>query len=314
MKAKVSRTCVLTMVLSGFWMCLASELIQENQPPEPDHLFILTLLFPETSDWMRVEEMPRLKRDELDRIETSLKSAYRKSKFDQGLDECFLDGLFDPSHEYERNFHRFDLNADGIDDIIYCGSSICVGGDAATVIWLGEKNGFRIGQAYLWKIWVLRMRPGDPVGVASVEVGCCDDPYDVYSMGTLDNPKRWGKSPDDPKGLGQRTIVKSMVLPKILFGPVGFDVSVKEMALRSSPKIDDSWSQGRGEYWGNAVFGNILSKYMAGCSGTIIGRNQEEGPDLWYFVLVDGCEAFRIHSPYEVSAGWVQASEISLLK
>lgn len=318
MKAKLRCTGTLMIVLCTLGPVLTSEPAQTQPSSERDHLFISTLLFPETSGWMRIADMPALRRAELDLLESRLRGAFKKSElYERTIDnsECsFIDGMFNPSDAYERYFRRFDLNSDGHDDIIYCGSAICEGGDAATVIWLGEESGFRIRQRYLWKIGVLRIRPGNPVGVASVEVGCCASPYDIYSIGTLDNPRVTFENTHKRNGIGPLTITKYTVLPKILLGPFGFKIQSQELEVRTSPEIDDAYTEAGSEMANNAVFGNILSKYLAGCGGTVVGMNKEEGPDLWYFVVLDECQRFRTHSPFEVDAGWVKATDIEVLK
>lgn len=283
-----------------------------GKPKETDHLLILTLLFQETAAWTPVETMPKLEKADLDRIENRLRDAYRESKISNKMESVgcsFIDRLFDPEYETERFFHRFDVDADGIDDIIYSGSALCAEGDV-TLLWFGRKYGFEIRQDYLWGIRALRILPGDPARVGSVAIGCCDALDDRYSIGTLNNPSYSG----DRDHLSERTVVKDMTLPGILFGQIRFGVSGKELVLRSSPETDDRYEEGRGEYMGNAVFGNILSKYLPGCGGVVVGSNKKGESELWYFVLLDSCERFRTHSPFEVSAGWVRASEIELLK
>jgi hypothetical protein len=314
MKARGSVAGAFMIVLCVSSFCPANWRLADQGEfgQETDHLLILTLLFHETAGWAPVETMPRLGRADLDRIESRLRDAYRRSKISNKMEsvECsFIDRLFDPEYQSERFFHQFDVDADGIDDIMYSGSALCTEGDV-TFLWFGRTYGFEIRQDYLWVIRTLRILPGNPARVGSVAIGCCDAQDDVYSVGTLNNPTHSG----DPGHLSERTVVKNMTIPEVLFGPTRLRVRGKELVLRSSPKTDDRYEEARGEHMENAVFGNILSKYLPGCGGAVIGGNKKGESELWYFVLLDNCERFRIHSPFEVSAGWVKASEISLVK
>jgi len=328
MKTRGSIAGVLILALSGLLLCLADEpgsgetglgrtgsQIIANEIQKPDHSLILTLLFPDTEDWMPVERMPRLGRADLESVEPKLRTAYWGSQVSQRQesDECSLiNRLFDPNWKSEDFFYRCDVDADGEDDIIYAGPGFCAEGDV-TIIWFGGKSGFVIRQGHLWQIRALRILPGNPPRVGSVAVGCCDSQYDEYFSGTLANPRN-AADESLPSRLRPKVILKDTTIPEILVGPTRFSVRAKELVLRSSPKADDRYEEGRGRYWGNAVFGNILSKYLPGCGGTVIGSNKKGESELWYFVLLDDCERFRTHSPFEVSAGWVQATEVSLVK
>lgn len=307
-------------ILFGLVSFQSSAQQQDALSSKPDHFLVLTVLFPETADWKRVADVPVMRRAELERIENRLRDAFMRSPLYRPTNEpgcSFIDGIFDPSSAYEGQFHHIDLNADGHDDIIYVGSSICEGGDSATVIWFAEGNGFRVPQRYLWKFEVLRIGRGNPAGVASVEVGCCASPYDVYSMGTISSPTYGRKYKNEMNSSGTLTMAKGTVLPSSMIGPLEFRGTGAEFALRSSPEVKDEYDEMASGAAYYAVFGNILSKYLAGCSGTVVGSNGRDGQNLWYFVVLDrfdNGQRFRTHTPFEVNAGWVKAAEIELLK
>jgi|WetSurSiteA1Bulk_404760.scaffolds.fasta_scaffold16672_2 hypothetical protein len=282
----------------------------------PDQSLVLTIIFPETAKWISVADMPTVESSDLEELGTKLKDAYNKSKIGQRFEDSgcpLINRLLDKAFSfYLRHLHRFDINADGKDDIIYAGQSFCSDGDI-TIIWFGNDPDFVIPMDYLWQRKALKILPGKNVEVGIIEAGCCGSLFDEYYVGTLDSPKK-NADPRIPGRLRPQTILKRTTLPKVLAGPTAFRAIGPELVLRFSPEIQNGYDESASGFIDNAVFGNILSRYMPGCKGTIIGENKEEGIDLWYFVLLDDCGPLRIHSPFEVTAGWVKASEIELVK
>lgn len=274
---------------------------------EPDYQLILRLLFPETATWTSINKMPTLGKACLTRIEGELRSAYLSSKLSNKHESkgcSFISRLFEDIDDYAGFFHEADIDSDGVDDIIYSGWALCTEG-YVTIIWFGSDTHFVVRQESLWQTRTLSIFPDNPPRLGSVAVGCCSDPEDEYLLGTLVNPRMHG----------QRRITKHTTIPEVLLEPTKFRVRAEELVLRSSPKVEDQYDELASEFMFAAVFGNILSRYLPGMEGTILGQDKQGTSSHWYFVLLDGdWSRFRTHSPFGVNVGWVDASSITLLK
>jgi hypothetical protein len=279
---------------------------QEN---EVDYAKVLTVLFPETESWVPLNQMRQLGREDVKKIEPELREAYFESRISKGQEgkECsFISRLFSTSYEYRDNwkcFQQFDVDADGTEDVVYSGPSLCFNGNS-TIIWFGGRGGFTIKQTEWWPVKALRIAPGKPAMFGSVTVSCCAEVIDEYSMGNFENIRHQGP----------RRIPKGATIPSLAISPLKFSAPDQELVLRASPEINDKYNEALSGLMSNAVFGNVLSKYLPGCTGTIVGRNKDGSSDLWYFILLDeACELLRTHSPYcpyEANAGWVKASSV----
>lgn len=333
---KLSKTGSLALFLCVFWLCPSDssviaegeyepakspeafapdflraipgkDFVDDSERVEPDYPLILRLLFQETATWTLIDQMPQPEKASLMRMEGGLRSAYWGSEISRQHESegcSFINRLFDRINDYGYGFHQADIDSDGREDIIYSGGALCTEGDV-TIIWFGNENGFIIRQKSLWQVRTLSILPGNPPRLGSVAVGCCADPLDEYLLGTLVNPRRQGR----------QRITKHTAIPEFLIDPTRFKVRGEELVLRSRPESNDKYDDLASDFMASAVFGNILSKYLPGCGGICLGMEKPEKSNLWYFVLVDdGCERFRTHSPFEVTAGWVQASSIILLK
>ncbi len=285
---------------------MASAGLSSGQTKDLDYDRILTILFPETASWIPLKTMPRLGWADVKKIAPELTKAYLESKIDKASEgpECsFIQRLFaERDFQYFHNsFYRFDIDKDGADDIVYSGQHPCLTADG-TIIWFGGKDGtdhFMVRQRVVWPMETLRIVPGTPPLVGSVAVNCCAALDDDYFTGDFDN-LRWP---------GHRKILKRTVIPSSVLKPMKFTTPDQELVLRSSPAVDDEYNKGFSEYISTAVFGNILARYLPGCSGTIVGQDKKEGGELWYFVLLDeDCKSLRTHNPYDVNAGWISAS------
>ncbi len=270
----------------------------------PDYDRILTILFPETASWIPVKTLPRLTSEEVKKLQPELSQAFLGSKLNDSEKRMdFIRGLFFDLKS--TTLYRFDVDVDGREDIMYVGE--CFGASwYTTIIWFNGEKGYVIKQKQWWTDEMLRISPGKLALVGSVGPGCCGE-MDEYYKGDFDQPE--GKPSfysglTEPVKVFQRTAIPSSILK-----PMKFMAPDQELVLRYSPEINDKYEPGISKYLCCAVFGNILAKYIPGCSGTILGEERDKDGGRWYFVHLDEkCIPLRWHFPYEVNAGWIKAS------
>jgi len=274
-----------------------------GEPANPDYGKVSTLLFPETNSWSPIQKMKIPDKKYLRSHENQLRNAYRQSKFGKEFEDkdcSFISRVFSEDSSFPNNFYIHDADGDGNVDVIYTGTSQCAEGHS-TVIWFGSKHGFVIKQDVFWHMLALRIKEGSPVRLSSVAVGCCGSVIDEYYVGPLFNPRNQGI----------RSITSTTRLPQKDEKPVPFVAINSELILRSSPERKDTYDEDSSAKLGVAVFGNILTKFLPRCSGSIIGRHVDNESKMWLFVVVDEkCNPLRTHVPYNVSAGWIEGATI----
>lgn len=288
-------TCLLVFTISA--TCNGA---QENSDPSRVSL----LLFPETKSWTSIKQftVPSIKylRDNQTLLTNSYQNAnlYREM---ESKDCSFIERIFSTKWDFPKHFYTFDVDGDGNLDVIYSGSSQCAEGDS-TLIWFGNKLGFTIKQETLWKVLTLRIKQGIPVRLSSVDLPCCGGTIETYHKGQLVNPAMEGT----------RNLINYTALPKKDEIPTPFTAPNTDLILRSSPVIDDTFDESSSHMEERAVLGNILSKYLPGSSGNIFGREYDAKSKLWLFVVIsDESKYLRTYIPYDVDAGWIEATTIS---
>lgn len=270
-----------------------------------DYEKISALLFPETRSWTVVSRMRAADSTYLRANESELRKAYASIRIGTSLesDYCsFIERVFSQRYGFPEGFRLHDVNGDGRLDVVYSGGAGCAEGNA-TVVWLGAGNGFVVGQPSVAPVLALRILEGDPPRVSSVSVGCCGGVIDDYFIGRLINFRLDGK----------RSVKTGTTLPVETEEPPRlFVCTAKDVALRSAPVESDAYDASTSAFMGAAVFGNVLSRYLPGCTGVVLGRRTEAASRLWYFVAMDrSCDPLRTHDPFKVDVGWVEASSVS---
>ncbi len=264
-------------------------------------LQLSTLFFPQTDSWTPLGQMPNPDMVFFESIEPKLKNALAKAKFHGQFEDTsnsFSRHLFSEVQSSLSNFYIWDLDGNGSKDIFYSGRSYGSEGDI-TIFWFKEKDGFIVRQNKPLYIKVLRVE-NKTLNLSSVEVGCCDSRIDTYYKGHFKNIRRDG----------ERRITKSteVIIDKT---PTPFFKAKNKLVLRKSPRIDDAYDRDTSEWVDAAVFGNILTKYLPGCSGRIAGQTKDDYLRQWSFVLIGmDCNPLRFHSPFQVNAGWVLSNDI----
>jgi hypothetical protein len=278
--------------------------ICSGEESNPSYMKVSALLYPETKSWTPVNKMKVPTEAYLRKYETQFRKAYNKSKISKEEWESkgcsFINRIFSEEFHFPKNFYIQDLDSDGYMDVIYTGSNQCAEGNS-TVIWFGARNGFVIKQDILWQVLTIRIKEGSPVRLSSVEVGCCGSVKDEYYIGTLLNIRNQGI----------RSITRTTYLPTPDEKIVPFIAKDGELVLRSTPAVNDLYDENESGFVDAAVFGNVLTKLLPGCSGNIVGRYIDKESKPWLFVILDEkCNVLRTHVPYSVSAGWIDALSI----
>ena len=276
----------------------------------PDYPRISALLFPETKSWTLVSGMKAASEAFLRANEARMREAYSARAMGMDADRdgacALMERLFssDAPYTFPEGFYVHDVDHDGRRDIIYAAHNPCGEGNI-TIVWFATKDGFVIKQETLGNTLALRVKGGNPSRMSFVSVGCCGDRIDVYSVGTL----------AEAPAPGGRRVVDDLQLAPEDEKPVPFAAGDTGFVLRSSSAIDNAYIKSSEEAVGFPVFGNIIGKYPAGCTGNVVGRLTDARSRLWYFVTLDrDCDSLRTQDGFDANAGWVEASAVSLRK
>lgn len=290
------------LVVAGLLCLLMSTGVSNAEVADMEYEQVSSVLFPDTSGWTAVSGVKNADEKWLAGNTNKLKDAFQNSPLADGGDDCsFIDGIFSSEEGAADYFYEYDVDSDGMRDVIYTGPAICEEADA-TVIWFGAKGGYTIKQDAPWDVLLLRIKPGKQFQFSSVAVGCCDSIIDEYFVGDISNTSVGGDV----------SITSDTAMPSAAQKPARFS-SGRDMALRASPEVDDAYDKSESEHMDSAVFGNVLSRYMPGCTGVVIGSDKDAAGNQWCFVRLDEtCNPLRTHDPYEVNAGWVDAQDITV--
>lgn len=294
-------TVILCLITVGFSVSSNAE------ESEPDYGKISALLFPETSSWQIVSDMKRADAAFLNKIKHDLRKAYAGSKIskDYESENCsFIERVLSKEWNFPpKGFYLYDIDGDGVQDILYTGSAQCAEGDS-TLVWFGKKDKqkYEIRQDVFWPMLTIRVNQGKQAGFASVSTGCCGSIKDEYFSGTL---KAMRKN-------GVKSITSKTELPKQT-QPIAAFTSGKEMVLRSTPLQNDKYDEDASEITGGAVFGNVLSKYLPGCVGGLYSTQTNQNNESWCFVsLSRECNPLRSHAAYGVNTGWTNCDSLNV--
>ena len=83
--------------------------------------------------------------------------------------------------------------------------------------------------------------------------------------------------------------------------------NASETTLRSSPMESDTYDPNASGREGHAVFGNVVSKYLAGASGQILFTQKAEDQTVWAYVnMGEESNPLRYYVGYDVNVGWTK--------
>ncbi|MBI5695283.1 MAG: hypothetical protein HZC51_06005 [Nitrospirae bacterium] len=300
-----SKTSLAAMLVVAGLVCLRLTAgVSHAEDAVLDYEQVSAVLFPETSGWTAVNSMKNADEKWLVKNEKALRQSYLDSALaetGEDADCSFIESIFLKEEGYPDYFFIHDMDADGFADVLYTGPAQCSESDA-TLIWFGVKGGYAVKQDALWNTLALRVKEGGQLQVSSVAIACCDSAVDEYLVGDL-----------TVSGIvGDVSITSDTVIPPAGNKPARF-TSGGELALRASPEVDDAYDKDESGHMDTAVFGNVLSKYLPGCTGTVLSTEKDDAGRTWCFVeLDDTSNPLRTHDPYEVNAGWVESRYITV--
>lgn len=263
---------------------------------------LVAVLFPSTAGWIPFEKAPRLSETAFSEERERLRASYLSFHMERprgDFDCSTIDRVLQGSSI--RYFHIFDGDADGHEDIVYSGPAQCAEGDV-TIIWFGNGDE-SVESMHLveWNVRILSVAPRREPGVTSVAIGCCADPIDEYSFGTLDHVHRYGVV---------RTTKDTRAPSGVLTSPVPF-TNRGETVLRSTPERKAEYDPDLSGLMDSAVFGNILCSYIAGASGEIRAEERDARGKVWAYVVMNPeSNRLRHDAPFDVNVGWVERSLI----
>lgn len=287
------RRLLAVLAWNVFWAGISLPAAHADDAP----LSVARLLLPQIRDWRPLDRSNLLSGAALKMREERLRAAYRR--FAAGRDELespacsVLERIFVAADG--EDFHRLDIDGDGLDDIVYAGSAQCREGELS-LVWFGHGADYEIRQPVPWPVRFLAV---DAQGrnYASISPGCCGDPIDTYLVGSLDNIRQ----------MGALRVSKALHLP-LHAGAAGKFRSPHALALRETPQRHDGYDESRSQFMRHAVFGNVLRRYLPGATGWVVAAEMHAG-HCWQFVVLDAAaDVLVTESPYDVGAGWVKAA------
>ncbi len=64
-----------------------------------------------------------------------------------------------------------------------------------------------------------------------------------------------------------------------------------------------------------AIFGNVLSRFLKGASGSVVAERKDASGLQWAYVRIESdSDALRKDAPYRANVGWVEMKDLSLGK
>ena len=271
------------------------------QATELSPLEISKTIFPQTKTWTNIEDTPKATQFINQQLFQPLKDAYLASgagAWSESKDCSFIERVAVNVISKEQAIHAYDIDEDGDIDYVYTGSAQCAEGHV-TLFWFQEDDKFVVKQEHLPSVLALSTNFDGSVQMASYSIGCCADTIDEYQLGFFDHPM----------GLGRVQTPKKLAFPdknKNLPTRIKYKVDA-EFTLRSEPSVSDAFNEWESNFMSHAVFGNVLSKYLAGCEIEIISHEAKENGDLWRFVYVpEECDYLKTHAPFKSNFGWAK--------
>lgn len=288
MKYTLTTVMILIFMSAGF--------VTASENKINDKIAISEILFQESKQWKMFDSLPIMDKQTVRRYEPMMRKIYLKNSRMDWMEHpscSVIERLF--SEEYGPNKFRFvDVNGDGNKDIVYSGDAICAEGNL-TIVWLGNKKGLENKAPIIRSFRILKAEMSGASRITSISEGCCGDPVDHYVLGDILIPAKI----DSAKILGHMEIPKSAKVSK---KPVRFS---HDVSIRYSPEQMDKYDQGMSKHIMNAVFGNVVSKYLAGATGNILATYIDGKGTKWGLFFVDqGSRIYLYHNPYGVNVGW----------
>ena len=274
-------------------------------------------LFPETRDWLDVDDLPVVDDQTLDNLAPELQRILRASpqtaEWGDSNACSIVERMFDLNDRSMGAFFRLDADGDGHEDILYTGSYHCAEG-RLTVLFSGTGSSYELRQHSVFNAQTLRVEPGKSGGEPQFLIyapGCCGSFTDMYS-----NQK------------SSFTVFAWLEPPTLL--PAALPVRVGNLAtlrmppavLRMSPMVNNEYDENMSDAHGTAFMGNILGVFIPPpqeeneCAGSVLGYDPSKE---WAFVVLNNqCRAVYSHDARPGGrgldrVGWVQVKDTTPL-
>ena len=181
--------------------------------------------------------------------------------------------------DFKKECHVLDINNDGLNDIIYTGST---GGDGFEVlVFLNTAKGFKEIFKEVQYLRKIELKDNKLYRLYILDDGCCADYVDfnkIYQLDYLSDAPKF-------KLVYLTSNLHNGYFPKKYFSsPVYFEVLNDNYKMRKSPIIDDTTK--------NAVQdiqfkGNNIDTLMKGTKGRAIASQTDKTGRVWWLVEID---------------------------
>jgi hypothetical protein len=295
----MSKSLVLLFLILSF-----PPLFNARDTESSAHVRVSEILFPETRTWTAIESYPSPDFRGFETKKSELRSAYQRwqktlSPGDDASERSDCSQINSVLYEHfePQAFRVGDIDGDGSQDLVFSGPARCREGDV-TIIWPSWQSNSSNSKAIVIFAEILKVENGKDGRISSIEIGCCADYVDTYFLGKLTGYRQFAYI---------RTL-NYLELPKGITLVSTPHIAKKELVLRSSLVKEDQYDKDRSEFIGRAIFGNIIAKYLAGASGTVVATAKDYKGVTWNLVIMhESSLPFLFYAPYDVNVGWMSS-------
>jgi hypothetical protein len=235
---------------------------------------IAAFLFPEAATWRVADQMPALKRNEIDAIFAEnlwdeIDSDDEAVKNSAGC-EASIRLFF--SQGASAFFHHVNLGDKNSPGLFYSGDAPCREG-GIIIVWQNTTS-YMSTKAETFPATLLRIEDVSDPHVTAIERGCCGDPIDVYLTGkllSLNLQNAWHVEND-------------IAVPNDTLPTHQAETISTELILRSAPIVNDAYQADRSHFLGQAAFGNVERRYLPGATVTVIAKWKDATGRMWNLV------------------------------
>lgn len=273
-----------------------SLLFPSISPPPAEQLLLEVVEQPNDFDWTK-HESPR----DDDWMLSIIKN-------NPEMQSCFMKEDLASWQPYLKNFHFYDLNLDGLQDVIYQGG--CKPYPIVSIFMQDEEGFFHYTSSKRGIIKELKI-VGNTVYISTFSEACCCLDHSVLSRMKFE-PSQLSATKSELLQYDYKT-----ALPAQEF-VLSFK-TVQTTALRTHPKIDNT-IQTHACFDEPKVKGNVVNEYEKNAKGYAFAKEQDEAGNLWYFVVFAPHSVhlandyyYLVHvDHYTYAMGWVKAEAIFL--
>lgn len=260
---------IIFIILVLFTACTSKKSAEPNKPTESKKAEILFPFGFTTFSWKGIEKQDEiLKAQFVKQAPVLIKSEYEFYNTPGNTEKIFGDYC-----------HVLDINNDGLNDIMYIGST---GGEGSeVVIFLNTKNGFKNIFKQLQHIKKLEFKENRLSRLYIYDDGCCADYNDfnrIYEVNYNSNIPKFNT-------IYFTANTHKAYFPKKYFNePIYFQVLNNNYKMRDSAAVDDTTKNGMG---GIEFIGNNIDTLNKGTKGRAIASQTDKTGRVWWLVEID---------------------------